>query len=104
MAKPKPRKSESGSRRESVSERASEWVQLYVKHFELNFLDASRCLPSDASDLDCGIAGIRAMLDTLRDSGIDGEVIAETVGRVLLEQPLRSVEWNSELNQLLPET
>jgi len=99
VAKPKPRKSESGSRRDSISERASEWVRLYVKHFELHFLDMSRSLPSDASDLDCGITAIRAMFETFLDSGIDGEMIAETVGRVLLEQRPRSIEWNSILNQ-----
>ena len=39
------------------------------------------------------------MFETFLDSGIDSEVIAETVGRVLLEQRPRSIEWNSSLNQ-----
>jgi len=52
MAKTKPRKYESVSGGESISEHASEWIRLFIKHFELNLLDASRSLPTDASDLD----------------------------------------------------
>ena len=99
MASPKPRKSEPVSRTDSISERASEWIRLYIKHFELNLLDTSRSLPPDASDLDCGVAAIRAMFETLLDSGMDTEVIAETVGRLFVEQRRGSVEWSSELSQ-----
>jgi len=99
VGRPKPRKTRSGFRSELISERASEWVRLYVKHFELNFLDMGCSLPPDAGDRDYGIAAIRAMFQTLVDSGIESEAIAETVGRVLLEQRSRSVEWNSSLNQ-----
>jgi hypothetical protein len=99
MASTKPRKSESVSRGDSISERASEWIRLCVKHFELNLLEGSRSLPPDASDRDYGVAAIRAMFETLRDSGMDTESFAETVGRVLIEERPGSIEWNSELNQ-----
>jgi hypothetical protein len=99
MASRKPRKSESVSRGDSISERASEWVGLCVKHFELSLLDTARSLPPDASDLDCSIAAIRALFETLLDSGMDAESIAETVGRVLMERHAGSIKWSSELNQ-----
>jgi hypothetical protein len=99
MASMKPRKSESVSRRKSISESASEWIGLCIKHFELNLLDTSRSLPPDASDLDYWVAAIRAMLDAFLDSGMDTELFAETVGRVLIEERPGSIEWDSELNQ-----
>ena len=52
MAKTKPRKYETVSGGGSISERASEWIRLFIKHVELNLLDTSRSLPPDASDLD----------------------------------------------------
>jgi 5-methylcytosine-specific restriction endonuclease McrA len=52
MAKTKPRKYETVSGGGSISEHASDWIRLFIKHFELNLLDTGRSLPSDASDLD----------------------------------------------------
>jgi hypothetical protein len=99
MAKTKPRKYESVSGGESISEHASEWIRLFIKHFELNLLDNSRSLPSDASDLDYRVAAIRAMFETILDSGMDRELFAASVGRILIEKRPSSVAWNSELNQ-----
>lgn len=99
MAKTKPRKYESVSGGESISEHASEWIRLFIKHFELNLLDNSRSLPSDASDLDYRVAAIRAMFETILDSGMDRELFAASVGRILIEKRPGSVAWNSELNQ-----
>ena len=99
MASTKPRESESVSRGDSISEHASDWIRLFIKHFELNLLDTSRSLSPDASDLDCWVAAIRAMLETFLDSGMDTELFAETVGQVSIEGRSGSTEWNSELNQ-----
>jgi hypothetical protein len=99
MASTKPHKSESVSHGDSISERASDWIRLCIKHFELNLLDTSRSLPPNASDLDYRIAAIRAMFETLLDSGMDAELFAETVGRILIEERPGSIQWNSQLNQ-----
>jgi len=99
MASTKPRESESVSHGDSISEQASDWIRLFIKHFELNVLDTCRSLPPDASDLDYRVAAIRAMFETFLDSGMDSELFAETVGRVLIEERPGSIEWNSELNQ-----
>ncbi|MGO8745158.1 MAG: hypothetical protein ACLQNE_04135 [Thermoguttaceae bacterium] len=56
-------------------------------------------MPPNASDLDYRIAAIRAMFETLLDSGMDAELFAETVGRVLIEERPGSIQWNSQLNQ-----
>ena len=99
MAKTKPRKYESVSGGGSISEHASEWIRLFIKHFELNLLDTSCSLPSDASDIDYRVAAIRAMFETILDSGMDRELLAASVGRILIEKRPSSVAWNSELNQ-----
>lgn len=99
MASTKPHKSESVSHGDSISERASDWIRLCIKHFELNLLDTSCSLPPNASDLDYRIAAIRAMFETLLDSGMDAELFAETVGRILIEERPGSIQWNSQLNQ-----
>jgi hypothetical protein len=44
-------------------------------------------------------ATIRAMIQTLLDSGMTTESVVEAVGRVLIERSPASVEWNSKLNQ-----
>lgn len=99
MASRKPPESKSVSRGGTLSWQTSDWIQLFIKHFELNLLDSTHCLPSDASDSDYRLAAIRAMLATFLDSGVDAELFAEAVGQVLLEDRHGSIEWNSELNQ-----
>lgn len=99
MARTKPRESESAPRADSISDDASDWIPLFIKHFELNLLDASHNLAPHASDLDYRVAAIRAMFETFLDSGTDAEQFAEMVGRVLIERRYGPVQWNSELNE-----
>ncbi len=99
MPTKRPPKSESESRRDSISEHASDWIRQFIKHFELNFVDTIQSLPHDASTPEYQDATIRAMFQTLLDSGMDTESLVETIGRVAIERRPGSVEWNSELNQ-----
>ena len=99
MAETKPRKSESASGGDSISEHSSEWIRLFIKHLELNLLDSSRSLPPDASDLDYWVAAIRAMSETFLDSGMDQDLFADTIGRVLIEKRPGSAAWNFALNE-----
>ena len=99
MASKMPPEAERESRRESMSKDGSAWLRQFVKHFELNFSDASRSLPSESRLLDYQDATIRAMLDTLLDSGISNEDFIEILGRVWIERGSEFVEWNSELNR-----
>ena len=99
MDSKKPPETELESRRASISEHANDWIRRFVQQLELNFVDTSLSLPPDAHVLDYQLATIRAMFDTLLDSGMDTESFAETVGRVLIEKRPGSIEWNSELNQ-----
>jgi hypothetical protein len=99
MSETKPHKSESVPGGTSIAEHSSEWIRLFIKHFELNLLDMSRSLPPDASDIDHWIAAIRAMRETVLDSGMDSELFAETVGRILIENRPGAAAWNSQLNQ-----
>ena len=87
------------SRRDSISEHANDWLRRFVEQFELNFADTSRSLPSDARVLEYQVTTIWGMYRTLLDSGMDTDLFAETVGRVLIEERPGSIEWNSELNQ-----
>ena len=99
MGSKKPPETELESHRAASSEHASDWIRRFVQQLELNFIDTSLSLPSDARMLEYQLATIRAVFHTLLDSGMDLESIAETVGRVLIEKHLGSIEWNSELNQ-----
>ena len=99
MDSKKPPEAELASRRAAISEHANDWIRRFVQQLELNFVDTSLNLPPDARVLEYQLATIRATLRTLLDSGMDTELFAETVGRVLIEQRPGSIEWNSALNQ-----
>ena len=99
MASTKPHESKTVSRGGTLSEHTSDWINLFIKHFELNLVDASHSLRPDASDSDYRSAAIRAMFETVLDSGVDSDVFAETVGQVLIEERHGFIEWNSDLNQ-----
>jgi len=99
MAGKKPRESEPESPPDSISEHANAWIRQFVRALENSFLDASRSLPSDARVPDYQVATIRAVLQTLLDSGMDSESFVEAVGQVLIERRPGPVEWNSELNR-----
>jgi len=99
MASKKPRESKPESRGDSIPEDASDWLRQFVKHFELNFLDASRGLPPEAVPPDYQHATIRAVFQTLLDAGLNSETVVESIGQVVIESRSGSVQWNSELNQ-----
>ena len=100
MATKKPqRESEIESRRASISENASDWMQQFVKFFELNFFDASRSLPPEAHSHDYQDAAIRAIFQTLLDSGMSAESVIETVAQVAIERRPGGIKWSSELNR-----
>ena len=99
MADEKLRESQPATRQDSIPEGASDWASQFVKHFELSFSDASRSLLPEAPLSDLHDATIRAVLQTLLDSGMDAEAIEESIGRALMERRLGNTEWNSGLNR-----
>jgi hypothetical protein len=99
MASKKPHKSKVGSRSDPISESASDWMGQFVKHFELNFLDACRDLPRDAGAADFHDAAMRAAFETFRDSGMAADAIVESLGQASAKQRVAVVKWNPALNQ-----
>jgi hypothetical protein len=99
MASNEPRESEVESRGDSISEAASDWLAQFVKHFELNFFDVCRDLPPAAGAADYQDATMRAVFQTMLDSGMDPDAIVESLGPTPIEQRGGSVEWTSALNQ-----
>jgi hypothetical protein len=97
MAIKKQPESEAGE----LSEAASEWFRLFLKHLELFLVEVGQGLSADAGATDCRLAAMRAVKLTLRDSGIDAGEIVNLFGRVALEDAnaLTRLEWNSELNR-----
>jgi hypothetical protein len=96
--------SESRKSRDAISDVADKWIRQFVKHFELNLVDASRGLPPDASISQSQAATARAILATYLDSGMEFESAVELFGRVAGEGPSvkgRSVgvPWSDALNQ-----
>jgi len=87
------------SSRRSIPESADDWIRIFIKHLELNFADASLSLPANPSYPEIQETSIRAIFQTLLDSGTNTESILETMGQILLQQNPRSTNWNSKLNQ-----
>jgi hypothetical protein len=98
MASQKLPESGSASPGKAISEDAGDWIQQFAKHLELNFVDTSRSLPSDARLPDLQDATARAVWQTLLDSGMGADSILELLGQVLIETSAGPVEWSSELN------
>ena len=98
MASKKPPES-AKSHRDSISEHANAWIQQFLKELEDNFLGASHSLPPDARVPDYQVATIRAMFQTLLDSGMDTESVVEAIGQVFVERRPGPTQWNSELNR-----
>jgi len=99
MPSQKPPESQLESRRDSISERASDWIRRFIEQFEISFVDTSHSLRADANISDYQDATVRAMIQTLLESGMNTESLVETIGRVLIEGRPGSVQWNSKLNQ-----
>lgn len=99
MASRKRRKPESVSPRGSISEDLSNWIRQFLRRVEEDLIDAGRDIPADGSPRDYQDAAIRAVLETLLESGMDTESFAETVGRVLIERRPGSTSWSPEMNR-----
>lgn len=97
MPSNEPPEAETKSRRDSVSENASDWIQQFLKYVELYFIDAS--LPPDADVAEYQDATIRAVIQTLLDSGMTREAVLEAMGCAATQQTADAGNWNSKLNQ-----
>lgn len=84
---------------DAVSAPAEEWVRLFIKHLELNALDAIRDLSSDATDFELRTAMARAILATYVDSGMDVESALEAFGQATVERETPTPAWTEALNQ-----
>jgi hypothetical protein len=99
MAKRKPRKTASTGNRDAISEHASDWIRIFAEQLEDHFVDLTPTIPANARFRQYQDATIRAVLETLLDSGMDVESFAETVGQFLIEKRLGRIEWNPDLNR-----
>ena len=99
MASQKLPEPESASTPNPILKDAREWIRQFTRHLELNFVDAGRSLPPDARLPDYQGATIRAVWQTLLDSGMDSDAILAAIGQVVIETHAPSVEWNSDLNR-----
>ena len=97
MPSNEPPEPETESRRDSVSEDASDWIRQFLKYVELHFLDAS--LPCDARVAEYQDATIRAVIQTLLDSGMTRESVLEALGCAATQQGVDGGKWDSKLNQ-----
>lgn len=82
-----------------ISEHREEWIRLFMKHLELNVLDASRDLLPDAKESELRVAMARAILATYFDSGLEVESALELFGQAAVERGTRDSTWNEALNQ-----
>jgi len=93
------RESEEPESQQAIWEDTDLWIRQFIKHFELDVVDATRDLPPDASVSDSQVATARAILAAYLESGMELESVVELLARVAVER--RSVEaaWSDALNQ-----
>ncbi len=92
------KKSPKSPHSKAISADAHFWFKQFQRHFELVFVEQCEQL-SDDSDID-GIrqAGIRAVVETMLESGIDSDRIIAEIGTQLQANEAQSSLWNAELN------
>lgn len=83
----------------AISEDASDWLQQVVKHFELNFVDACQGAPADADRSAYQRLTILAIVQTLKDSGLNEESLQEMFGQIAGEPNAEPIEWTAEMNR-----
>lgn len=92
-------KSETEGSAAAISEDASDWLQQVVKHFELNFVDACQGTPENADRSLYPRLTIRAIVQTLKDSGLSEESILEMFGQIAGESIAEPIKWTAEMNR-----
>lgn len=83
-----------------IPEVVDDWFRQFIKHLELYLIETGQELSPDATNTDCGLAALRAVRLTLRDSGLDDDQVVTLLGRVALEDASANeeLEWNADLN------
>jgi len=100
MPHEKPPELASGAKPGTFSQHANDWLQQFLKHFELHFIDACETQPPTSSDLPSyQSVAIQAVLQTLRDSGLETEAILELLGQVAVKRSTGVTQWTAALNQ-----
>lgn len=84
-----------------IPEVVDDWFRQFIKHLELYLVETGQELPPDAKSTDCGLAALRAVRLTLRDSGLDDDQVAGLLARAALEDSSANeeLEWNADLNR-----
>ncbi len=83
----------------AVSAAADDWMRLFTKHFELNFLAVSGKPSGDPSLSELRLATARAVYKTFLDSGMEFEAVVELLGQAAFEGASGPLVWDDTLNQ-----
>lgn len=79
---------------------ARDWIQQFLRQFELDFANESNRLPSDADISAYRVATTRAFKATLLESGMDSPGVLELFAQVATENQARETpHWDAELNR-----
>ncbi len=90
---------ESPRPKKAVSAHADDWNRQFIKHLEIHLVDAGRNLPVDLGDVELRIAALRAVFETLTDSGMESESALELLGHAAIERKAADSSWRAALNQ-----
>lgn len=84
-----------------LCESANDWFRQFLKHLEIHMAVTGQALRPDSEPAEFCLAAMRAVMETLRDSGVDEDEIVSLVGRIVIEEKNRGEQpvWNAELNQ-----
>jgi hypothetical protein len=91
--------SESHDPRGAISADVEDWIRQFIRHFELEVLDASRSLPPNPGVAELQRVTARAILATYLDSGMEIESAIELFGPIAVERRSGDLAWSDVLNQ-----
>lgn len=82
-----------------ISLHANEWFGQFIKHLELNFVEMSERQPIEVDVSFYQLSTVRAVLQTLLDSGLSTEAVLEMFAQSAIDPDLNTVEWTSDMNK-----
>ena len=99
MANKKQPKLTTNLSKRTISLEAEDWFNQFQKHLRISFLDHCESLPFNETPAEIQTATIRAIVDTLFDSGADLSSFIQSIGERLSQLTEPAIEWNDELNR-----
>lgn len=81
----------------SIPVHTHEWLQEFLKHFEINFIDL-HATSGSGENPNLPLTALRTLVTTLQDAGLSTEEVFELFGQVEVGRRSKPAAWTSDLN------